>query len=371
VNTFPPDPRLIDGIHDSTICDLRFPMTDAPFISVVIPCYNEEKYIPSLMENLRSQVYPPEQTELIFADGMSQDRTRSLLEEFARRSSQVLVIDNPGQYVSTGLNAAIKASKGSIIIRMDAHSIYPLDYWKALVDKLVEHQADNVGGVWDTQPGADTDEAQAIVLATSHPLGIGNADYRLGGGQDTEADTVPFGCFRRDVFDRLGYFDPQLVRNQDDEFNGRILKNGGKIMLIPTIRIKYFARESRRKLARMFYQYGLFKPLVNIKLGSPATLRQFAPPVFVMSLVLLMIPALWLPLFAMLFSLEILLYGSAIIVTSCALARGRGLSLFWHTLLTFPVIHFSYGIGYLAGIVRFVILRQHRRNLRESVKSNR
>jgi len=346
-------------------------MTDIPFISVVIPCYNEEKYIPSLMENLLSQDYPKDKSEIIFADGMSTDRTKLLLNEYARVWPQILVIDNPGRYVPTGLNAAIQASHGAVVIRMDAHSIYPLDYWKVLVSKLADHQADNVGGVWDSQPGADTDEARAIVLATSHPLGIGNAGYRLGGDRDAEADTVPFGCFRRDVFDRFGYFDLQLVRNQDDEFNGRILKNGGKIVLIPSVRIKYFARENRRKLSRMFYQYGLFKPLVNIKLGSPATLRQFAPPVFVISLILLIVLSFWWPLFAVLFCLEILLYGTAIIVTSWALTRKHGIRLFWHTALTFPVIHLSYGTGYISGIVLFAILRQHRRNQRESVVSNR
>ncbi len=346
-------------------------MTDVPFISVVIPCYNEEKYIPSLMENLLSQDYPQNMTELIFADGMSSDRTRTLLEEFAKKHPRIVVIDNPGRYVPTGLNAAIQASKGKVIIRMDAHSIYPLDYWKVLVAKLAFHQADNVGGVWDTQPGADTDEAKAIVLATSHPLGIGNARYRLGGDQDSEVDTVPFGCFRRDVFDRVGYFDPQLVRNQDDEFNGRIIKTGGKIVLIPSLQIKYFARENRTKLARMFFQYGLFKPLVNIKLGSPATLRQFAPPVFVLSLVVLSVLGFWWRPFAMLLCLEILFYASVITVMSFAITRGKGLSMFWHTLLTFPAIHFSYGTGYLLGVFRFNILKRHRRNAYEAMKSNR
>lgn len=336
-------------------------MTDAPFISVVIPCYNEERYIPALISNLLSQDYPRERTELIFADGMSQDRTRALLDEFAARSSQVLVIDNPGRFVPTGLNAAIRASRGEIIVRMDAHSIYPSDYWKVLVQKLAEHQADNVGGVWDTQPGADTDEARAIVLATSHPLGIGNAAYRLENPEDVEVDTVPFGCFRRDVFDRFGFFDPQLIRNQDDEFNGRILKNGGKIVLIPSVRIKYFARENRRKLARMFYQYGLFKPLVNIKLGAPATLRQFAPPIFVLSLTVLLLLSLWKPVFAVLFSLEVLLYGFVVLVTSLMLTKGKTFNLFRHTLLTFPAIHLSYGLGYLAGILRFNLLKQHTR----------
>lgn len=346
-------------------------MAEPPFISVLIPCYNEKKYIPALMENLLGQNYPADRSEIIFADGMSTDGTKELLEEYAKESRQIVVIDNPDRYVPTGLNAALRASKGTIIIRMDAHSIYPTDYWKTLVSKLDEHQAANVGGVWDTQAGADTNEAMAIVLATSHPLGIGNAAYRLGGDTDSEADTVPFGCFRRDVFDQIGLFDPQLVRNQDDEFNGRIRKNGGRIMLIPAVRIKYFARENRSKLARMFYQYGLFKPLVNLKLGAPATLRQFAPPALVLSLCGGLLLGFWIPFFAALFWLEILLYAVSIVGISWSLARGRRFGLLRHLVLTFPVIHFSYGVGYLCGILKFVILRQHLHSVRGAIASNR
>jgi glycosyltransferase involved in cell wall biosynthesis len=346
-------------------------MSDLPFISIVIPCYNEEKFIEALMQNLMEQDYPKELLEIIFADGNSTDGTRQLIKNYMEKLANVVCLDNPERYVPTGLNRAIHQSKGEIIIRMDAHSVYPSNYCTVLVEKLHEHHADNVGGVWDTQPGADTNEAKAIVLATSHPLGIGNADYRLGGDRDKEVDTVPFGCFRRDVFERFGYFDPQLIRNQDDELNGRIVKGGGKIVLIPSLKIKYFARENREKLAAMFYQYGLFKPLVNIKLGSPATLRQFVPPIFVASLTVLLLAGIFSLFFLKLFFLELFIYGIAVGWTSFTLTNNGKSNLFVHTLLTFPVIHISYGIGYIFGIIKFVFMRQHLKASSEVIKSNR
>src|SRR5690606_1398626 len=196
-----------------------------------------------------------------------------------------------------------------------------------------------------TQHGANTLTAKAIVLATSHPLGIGNADYRLGAKEDKVADTVPYGCFHRSLFDRIGFFDEQLLRNQDDEFNGRIIKSGGKIVLIPSLEIKYFARENYKKLWRMFYQYGLFKPLVNLKLGAPATIRQFAPPALVLALVLPLLIGLFFPFFIALWLIALTVYASIVVSVSVHLAVTNGISLYPYLLFSFPVIHFAYGLG--------------------------
>ncbi len=346
-------------------------MTEMPFISVVIPCFNEEKFIDSLMKNLIDQDYPKEKVEIIFADGDSTDKTKSIIEKYSGEIGYVKCIDNPDRFVSPGLNAAIKMSIGEVIIRMDAHSIYPKNYWTILVRKLDEHKADNVGGVWITKPGADSAEAKAIVLATSHPLGIGNAGYRVGADNDVVVDTVPYGCFRRDIFDRIGYFDNDLHRNQDDEFNGRIRKTGGKIVLIPEVTIEYFARENLDKLGTMFYQYGLYKPLVNIKLGAPATIRQFAPPLLVLSLVLLLLLSFFSLLAATLFWSECIIYGSAVLIISAKLNSFSNWKIFWFTMQSFPVIHFSYGLGYIFGWMKFSILRRHLRSDHGAIKTNR
>lgn len=336
-------------------------MTERPYISVIVPVYNEEKFLSQLLKSFLEQDYPQDRMEWIFVDGLSTDNTKEILQNFSRQFAWVIVLDNPDRFVPFALNSAILVSKGKIIIRMDAHSIYPNNYWSVLVEKLLHYQADNVGGVWDTLPGADTTEALAIVHATSHPVGIGNAMYRLGGERDMETDTVPFGCFPKSVFERIGMFDEDLIRNQDDEFNGRIKSNGGKIVLIPSLKIGYYARPTRKKLATMFYQYGLFKPLVNVKLGAPATLRQLAPPLFVLTFAILLLGCLFSGLAQILFVIFTAFYAISISVASLHAIKGSGFGLWWNTAITFPVIHFSYGFGYIFGLLRFTLLRAHKR----------
>ncbi len=340
-------------------------------ISVIIPCYNEEKYIVPLIENILAQDYPQDKMEVIFADGSSEDNTKELIHGYSQKHAMIHCIDNPERYVPQALNSAIQKSTGEIIIRLDAHAIYPTNYFSVLVEKLESSGADNVGGMWITLPGAQTVEARAIVLATSHPVGIGNASYRLGSANDVEVDTVPFGCFRRELFNRIGYFDTDLSRNQDDEFNGRIKKNGGRIILIPSLKIQYFARPDLIRLKRMFYQYGLFKPLVNVKLGTPATLRQFAPPGLVLSLVLLLLLSFFNSIFGWMLLAELFVYGIVLLFTSLLLTRLSGLKLFAYTFLTFVVIHFSYGIGYIFGIVRYTLFKTHLTSNHQVIKSNR
>ncbi len=332
---------------------------DLPFISVIVPCYNEAKFIDIVFQNLLDQDYPKERMEVIFSDGMSDDGTREKLSSLAAKNAILRFIDNPERYVPTALNRAIRSAKGEIIVRLDAHSEYPMNYLRTLVKALLERPVENVGGVWDTQPGADTDEARAIVLATSHPLGIGNASYRLGDTKERFVDTVPFGCFKKSLFDRIGLFDEDLIRNQDDEFNGRIIRSGGKILLLPHLKIRYYARDTRKKLSRMFFQYGLFKPLVNMKLGAPATLRQFVPPVFVLVWSLSFILSLFSAWFLVVFSAITALYLLSVLLVSIRLAGFRQTSLMLETALTFPVIHFSYGIGYIFGLYRYAMMKSH------------
>lgn len=336
-------------------------MNPFPFISVIVPVYNEEKFIDALIENFIHQDYPENCMEWIFVDGMSSDKTLEILKRYQAKYSFIQVLDNPDRYVSYALNKAIAVAKGTYIIRMDAHSIYPSNYWSVLVRKSMEYQADNVGGMWVTQPGDRTDEALAIVYATSHPVGIGNASYRLGSSYDKQTDTVPYGCFPATLFKRIGVFDTDLIRNQDDEFNGRIIKNGGKIFLIPSLKIEYFARPTWKKLATMFYQYGLFKPLVNIKLGAPATLRQLAPPIFVTSIVLLTLGALLLSLLRIPCLTFIGFYGISVLMASLHAVKRWNPKLWLLTAVTFPVIHFSYGIGYIFGLFRFTLMGEHKR----------
>jgi len=341
------------------------------FVSVIIPCRNELRFIDALINTLKAQTWPLDKMEWIIADGESNDGTWERLQEWKKGQSNLTVLRNPHKFVPQALNSALNVAKGDIIVRMDAHSGYPKNYIECLVAGLLEYKADNVGGVWITKPGSDSNMALAIALATSHPLGIGNAGYRLGGILPMETDTVPYGCFRRDVFTRFGLYDVDMIRNQDDELNARIIKGGGKIVLLPDLKIDYYARPSIEKMSQMFYQYGLFKPLVNMKVGSPATWRQFAPPaLFVASLLCFL--ALVLGMISVpTFILFVAIYLIPILAISIIIASQKGLKLFPFLLLCFPSIHFSYGYGYVMGLLKFGLLGLHKRDVANVVQDNR
>ena len=322
-------------------------------ISVICPIYNEERYIGKCIESIMRQDYSKEDMEVLFVDGMSTDRTREIIAGYLPRCPYVRVLDNPKRIVPPALNIGIRAAKGEVIVRLDAHAIYPENYFSVLVRKLNELGADNVGGVCRTLPVRDTPVCRAIAMALSSSFGMGNSYFRIGATKEMCVDTVPFGCFRREVFDKIGLFDEELVRNQDDEFNGRIVKNGGKIYLIPSLVIDYYARDTVGKVRNMFYQYGLFKPLVNKQLGTPATLRQFFPLCFVAGLIVGGVLSLFFKAVAWLYLCVIALY--LLLAFVFALKETRKMREMLILVGVFFTIHVSYGWGYLRGIWKIVI----------------
>lgn len=317
-------------------------------LSVICPIYNEEKYIGKCIESIVAQDFPKNQLEVIFADGMSTDRTRGIVAEYTAKYPWIRLIDNPDRIVPPALNKAIEASHGDIIMRLDAHAEYPTNYFSELTRQLKLLKADNVGAVCVTLPTNDTATARAIACVLSSKFGMGNSSFRVGADKVTLVDTVPFGCWPRAVFDRIGLFDTDLIRNQDDEFNGRLTKNGGKIYLLPHVKIKYFARDKISKTAKMFYQYGLFKPLVNKKLGSPATVRQFIPLVLVLGIVFgLIISLLWEPFWIPYLAGIILYIGLSVFYS---LKSSHNLKQILIQTWTYIAVHISYGVGYIVGI---------------------
>lgn len=321
-------------------------------LSVICPIYNEEKYIPQFLDSILQQDYPKDDLEILLVDGMSKDRTRAIISEYAEKYPCLRLVDNPQQTVPYAMNNGIKSAKGETIIRLDAHAEYPADYFSVLVKKLEELEgAENVGGVCITLPCNDTVVATSIAECLSNKFGMGNSYFRVGAKDVMSVDTVPFGCFRKSLFDKIGLYDTDMIRNQDDELNGRIIKNGGKIILLPEVEIKYFARDKISKVRKMFYQYGLYKPLGNKKLGSPATIRQFFPLLFVIGLVLgiifcLIFPVLW-PFYAAVVLMHLLI--GAFEGIKSAKKTGK-----WGCIFIMPYIflnmHISYGIGYLRGL---------------------
>ena len=336
-------------------------------VSVICPIYNEEKYITKCIESVLEQDYPTEDLEILFVDGLSTDKTRKIVSDYATRYNQIRLLDNPHRIVPYAMNIGIKAAKGDIIIRLDGHVEYPTNYISKCVHYLMTlPNAENVGGVCQTLPCNERNISQAIAIALSTGFGMGNSSFRIGSTEIRKVDTVPFGCFRKSLFERVGYYDYELVRNQDDELNGRIIKNGGTIYLIPEIKTKYFSRDKICKIRRMFYQYGLYKPLVNKKLGSPATARQFVPLLFLLGIVLGGILSAFSIYIMYTYFAVLALYLAIGLFIGCKYAvKYRRPMLTLLMPYVFANVHLSYGYGYLRGIYKILA------NKKFNVESNR
>lgn len=327
-------------------------------LSVILPCRNEAAHVvgclDSVVASVREGPWARDRAEVFVLDGGSTDGTRALAERYAARLDWVHVVDNPGRTAPAAMNLGLAHAKGRVIVRMDVHVRYPKDYLRRLVDRLATSGADNVGGRVETLPGADTVTARAIARALGHPFGVGNSAFRLAPGTDAAprwVDTVPFGCFRRELALRLGGFDEELVRNQDDEFNGRLIRNGGRILLDPSIVVQYFGRARYGQLARMYYQYGLFKPLAARKLGAVTTVRQLVPAAFLVALAgLAGLGIAFAPARLALLALALTYAGAALLVAARA-TRPEGVRAAFALAFAFAVLHLSYGWGYLRGLV--------------------
>jgi cellulose synthase/poly-beta-1,6-N-acetylglucosamine synthase-like glycosyltransferase len=331
------------------------------FVSIIIPCRNEEKYIGKCLDSVIAQDYPKDKLEILVIDGVSEDRTREIVRRYTQQYSFIGLLNNPEKIVPTALNMGVKNAQGDIIIRMDAHSVYKKNYIQMCVNYLDTCNVDNVGGVCVTLTGSNTLIAKATALALSHPFGVGNAHFRIGAKEPKYVDTVPFGCYRKDIFDRIGLFDEDLVRGQDAEFNARLIKNGGKILLVPDIVSYYYARDSLSKLWKMYSQYGRSKPLMVKKIGHIFTLRQLVPAIFIGSLIVSLVisivfhPSLWF------FSFVLGCYIIANLISSLRISLKNDLKCFFVLPVIFSILHLSYGIGYLKGIWDFIILKRYKK----------
>ncbi|MGE0448381.1 MAG: glycosyltransferase family 2 protein [Vicinamibacterales bacterium] len=331
-----------------------------PFVSVIVPCRNEEPFIEACLCSILSSDFSRDRFEVLVVDGMSDDRTRSIVERIAAREPSVRLVDNPGRTAPAAMNVGIARARGSVIVRLDAHCRYPADYLRLCTEWLSSSGADNVGGLVRTLPANGTAKAAAIAAALSHRFGVGNAHFRVGTSEARWVDTVPFGCYRREVFDRIGLFDEDLVRNQDDEMNARLIRHGGRILLVPAIVSDYVARESLATLWRMYFQYGYFKPLAARRAGGFWTVRQLVPAAFVGGLALIAVVSVPVAAMRAVLAAALLMYGAADIAFSVRTAGRHGIQRVMWLALAFPTLHVSYGTGFLRGILDFSILRRQR-----------
>lgn len=336
-----------------------------PLVSVIVPCRNEQNTIALLLEAIDAQTYPRSQMEVVIADGMSNDETRQRISEFQAQhiELEVRVIDNPQRIIPAGLNRAIDAAHGEVIVRLDAHSVPRPDYVASCVAALQQSLGDNVGGVWEIRPGGSGWQARAIAAAAAHPLGVGDARYRYTETAQ-EVDTVPFGAFWRSLVERIGPYDENLLTNEDYEFNVRVRQSGGKIWLDPAIRSTYFARASYMELARQYGRYGYWKARMLRRYPGTIRWRQALPPAFVLSLICLLILSIWLPLARWIFVIELASYililslvGLQTVMTQNMSAttsfarRRRDWSLLPGVPLAIATMHMAWGSAFLWSFV--------------------
>ncbi len=317
-----------------------------------MPCFNEQRTIRSLLDSIYHQTYPRHNIEVIIADGLSTDQTRQEITGFklANEDLVVEVVDNPKRSIPSGLNQAIDTARGDYIVRLDAHSVPAEDYVARSISALESELGDNVGGLWEIQPGSDTWQARSIARAAAHPLGVGDARYRVG-GRAQEVDTVPFGAFRRSLIERIGNFDETLLTNEDYEFNTRIRKAGGKIWFDPGIKSRYIARRSFGDLARQYWRYGFWKVKMLRRFPESFRWRQLAG-LFVLSFPVLAVLGLWFIWAGWLLLFEAVVYLLALVLVGTQLAiKHRDLALLWGVPLAIATMHFSWGTAFIWSMI--------------------
>jgi succinoglycan biosynthesis protein ExoA len=326
-------------------------METFPFVSVIMPVRNEAEHVLRSLQAVLAQDYPREQLEIIVADGMSTDKTRDVVRSLQFTHSNLSLIDNPGRIAPSGLNAGLRRSRGGVVVRVDGHCEVSRDYVSSCVRLLSSKNVEGVGGPITTV--GQTPCANAIALAMSTSFGVGGAAFRTVKDKELYVDTVAFPAYKRSAMMKVGMFDEELVRNQDDEYNYRLREMGGRLLLSPEIQSIYYSRSSLKSLWSQYSQYGYWKVRVMQKRPSQMRWRHFIPPLFVLALVLSMLslPFSWIGRFV--FGSVVLSYGLTTIVASVLAARRDHWRSLHYLPLIFSTLHLAYGSGFLTGLFVF------------------
>jgi len=323
-----------------------------PKLSIIIPCLNEERYIDQCLQSLINSTYPKEHLKILIIDGISNDNTVAIANNYITQYSFIHLFENPAKTTPYALNLGIHHSQGEYIIILSAHADYPHDYFEKLVSNSLQLDAQCVGGVLQTKTFSTTPTAIAITNVLSDRYGVGSS-FRSGVTKITSVDTVAFGCYSKETFEKYGLFDERLIRNQDIEFNKRIIRDGGKIYLLPDVQCTYYARETYIELAKNNYQNGYWNILTAYytEILNSLSLRHFIPLIFVLALLMPLIVSPFYPPLLKISASILLLY--LIIISGRALKIKKGTS--WlHQTVAFVVLHFSYGFGSIGGIIAVI-----------------
>lgn len=314
-------------------------------VSVIVPCRNEEKYIGKCLDSIIANNYPQERLEVLVVDGDSEDKTREIVEKYTKQYSFIRILENPKKITPAAMNVGIKNSKGEIIIKMDAHSLYQKDYISKCVKYLEESGADNVGGVLKTLSSKDNIVAKAIAICLSHPFGAGTSYFRTGSKEPKEVDTVAFGCYWKKIFDKIGLYNEKMAKIEDFELNYRLRKAGGKIMLFPDIKAIYYpSSENLKQFSEHNFTDGIWSTY-HLKFSKRLLVswRHLIPMIFVLSLLLF-------------FSITFTLYLLVSFYFSFRVAlKEKDFRYLFIMPVFFASRHIGYGLGSIWGLVKILI----------------
>ncbi len=321
---------------------------ESPKVSIINPCRNEEKYIAQNIDAILTQDYQGE-IEVLIVDGMSTDNTRAIVSNYSQKN--VRLVDNEARFTPNALNLGVDKSEGDIFIILGGHDFLNSDFVRKNVDVLLNDSSVGCSGgqilnIFENKAG------ELISKAMSSSFGVGNATFRVGGASGY-VDTVAFGAYWKKIHYEIDGFDEDLVRNQDDEYNFKLTKAGYKIYFDPEIVSNYYVRGAITKLYRQYYQYGYWKVYVNKKHQTITTVRQLVPLFFVLGLILGTVLSIVFPVMTWLLLGGICLYVLLALVTGVKM--GKRLIDGFKISGVFPVLHFSYGMGYLVGIIQFLV----------------
>ncbi|NLK95028.1 MAG: glycosyltransferase family 2 protein [Clostridiales bacterium] len=326
-------------------------------VSVIIPCRNEEQFIGKCLDSFIKQNYPKELFTIIVADGMSTDNTRNIIKQYMEEYKNIRLVDNEGYTAPKGMNKGILSTDSEIVIIFGAHAEADENFVLENVNALENTEVGCSGGVIETINNSI--KGEAIAQAMMCPFGVGNATFRYS-KEESYVDTVAFGAYRREEFIKLGMFDEELVRNQDDELNFRVIKSGKKILLTPKIKSIYYARSSMAKLWQQYYQYGFWKVRVIQKHKRPASIRHLIPMLFVLFLMLGIPLSIFSKTIRVMFLSILIIYGLLDIFFSIKMALKSKINLFGYLLILFPILHLSYGLGFVVGLLNFYFFKSNK-----------
>jgi succinoglycan biosynthesis protein ExoA len=339
------------------------PQNRTAFVSVIVPCRNERDWIGPCLDSILASDYPRTRIEILVSDGRSEDGTREIVEAYASRDPRVRLIDNPQRTTPVALNRAIGAARGEIVVRLDAHAQISPDYLGRAVAHLDSSGADNVGGAMRTLARDVGPFAEPIRVVLTHPFGVGNSRFRTGSGVREWVDTVFGGCWRRELFARIGPFNERLERSQDLEFNLRLRRAGGKILLAPDLEVRYYARTALGAFCRHNWTNGVWAVLpFAYSRVVPVRWRHLTPLMLVAALLASLVGAAggWAPVW--LAAAVAGPYALANLAVSAEIAvRRRSLRLALLLPLAFASLHLPYGAGSLWGVLRLLGILCRRR----------